>query len=310
MEHIIDGHAHLTPRGCIGKRDDRLGITYLPNGVLLRDNGDTIPLLPEIIGDSAFPMETMLHVMDSHGVDRAVILANSLTELEENIRAVASAPERFSAAMTIPQGPEALSVMKTYCARGLRIIKFEMSVELGYTHPNLYPRFRLDCPEMDPVYACAAEQGVTITVDPSHIGDFSYQVEALDSAASRFPQTHFVICHLGFPDVPMAQGSDHWLRWREMLALAKHPNVWFDAAALTDFYRDEQYPFPTAVRLVRRFMDEFGPEKLIWGSDSPGTLSCATYQQMIDMYDRSGLFSPEEKLLFFSRNAQAAYHLQ
>ena len=309
MEKIIDAHAHLTPRGLIGKRDARIGVTYQPNGILLRDDGRRLPLLPEILVESAFPVETMLHVMDNHGIEKAVIMANSLTELEENIRAVHTAPERFAAAMTIPQGPDTLRVMEEYRARGLRVIKFEMSAGLGYTHPNMYPDFRLDSPEMDPVYALAGEKGITVTVDPSRIGSFSYQVEALDAASARHPDTHFVICHLGFPDADMPEGSEHWLRWRQMTALARRDNVWFDAAALTDFYRAEGYPFPTPVRMVRDFMDEFGAHKLIWGSDAPGTLNTVTYQQMIDMYDRSPLFTEAEKQQLFYSNAKAAYHL-
>lgn len=309
MKQIVDGHAHLTPRGLVGTRDARIGVTYRPNGELEFDSGERIPYMPGIIADTAFPMETMLHVMNSHNIAHAVLMANSLTDLEENVRAVESHPKRFSAAMTIPQGPEAVQVVEAYYARGLRAIKFEMSRGLGYTHPNMYPDFHLDSPEMDAVYALAGEKQITITVDPSHIGGFAYQVEALNRVAERYPDTHLVICHLGFPDVPMTEGSEHARRWREMIALGKHSNVWFDVAALSDFYRGEGYPFSTALAMVRKVMDAFGAEKLLWGSDAPGTLSGTTYQQMIDMYDRSPLFTEEEKELLFCRSAEKAYHL-
>lgn len=309
-EKIIDGHAHLTPRGLVGKRDARIGVTYRAYGELEFDSGERIQYMPVILEDTAFPAETMLHVMDAHGVGHAVLMANSLTDLEENVRAVQTWPERFSAAMTIPQGPEAVPTVERYAGRGLRAIKFEMSPGLGYTHPNMYPAFRFDCPEMDPVYALAGEKRITVTVDPSEIGGFAYQVEALGSAAERFPETHFVICHLGFPSVPMPEGSPDELRWREMIALGRLNNVWFDVAAMPDFYREEGYPFPTALRLVRRVMDMFGADKLLWGSDAPGTLSGATYRQMIDMYDRCGLFTEAEKQALFCTSAAAAYQLK
>ena len=309
-EKIIDGHAHLTPRGLVGKRDARIGVTYRAFGELEFDSGERIPYMPELIADTAFPAETLLHIMDSHGIAHTVLMANSLTDLEENVRAVETYPERFSAAMTIPQGPEAVQTVERYADRGLRAIKFEMSPGLGYTHPNMYPDFRLDSPEMDAVYALAGERKITVTVDPSRIGGFAYQVEALDSAASRFPQTHFVICHLGFPDVPMAEGSEHWRRWREMIALGRHENVWFDVAALTDFYREEGCPFPTAQQMVRRVMDEFGAEKLLWGSDAPGTLSTVTYRQMMDLYLKSSLFTEAEKTALFCTSAVNAYQLK
>jgi len=310
IQRIIDGHAHLTPRGLVGKRDARIGVTFRPNGELEFDSGERIPYMPEVIADTAFPMETLLHIMDSHGIAHTVLMANSLTDPEENIRAVQTHPDRFSAAMTIPQGPEAVKTVETFADRGLRAIKFEMSEGLGYTHPNMYPEFRLDCPGMEPVYALAGERKITVTVDPSHIGGFAYQVEALDAVTEKFPQTHFVICHLGFPDVPMAPGSEHFRRWQEMLALGRKPNVWFDVAALSDFYREEAYPYPGAVALVRGAMDELGAEKLIWGSDAPGTLSGTTYRQMTEMYFRSGKFTDEELNRLFCGSAAAAYQLE
>ena len=54
-------------------------------------------------------------------------------------------------------------------------------------------------------------------------------------------------------------------------------------------------------------MDEFGPRKVIWGTDVPGTLCDATYRQQIEMYERSLLFKEEEKDLLFYENAIAAY---
>ena len=308
-ETIIDGHAHLTPRGLVGRRDARIGVTYRAWGRLEFDSGERIQYMPVILEDTAFPAETMLQLMDAHGVSHTVLMANSLADLEENVRAVRTWPSRFSAAMTIPQGPEAVKTVERYADRGLRAIKFEMSAGLGYTHPNMYPDFLLDSPEMDDVYALAGERKITVTVDPSHIGGFSYQVEAIASAAERFPQTHFVICHLGFPSVPMQEGSPDERRWREMIALGKRDNVWFDAAAMPDFYREEGYPFPSALALTRRVMDELGAEKILWGSDAPGTLSGATYQQMIDMFRRSGLFTEAEKAALFRASAAAAYHL-
>ncbi len=123
-EIILDAHAHLTPRGLVGRRDARIGVTYLPWGELEFDSGERIQYMPVILEDTAFPAETMLRLMDAFGVRHTVLMANSLTDLEENIRAVQTWPARFSAAMTIPQGPEAVKTAARYADRGLRAIKF------------------------------------------------------------------------------------------------------------------------------------------------------------------------------------------
>ena len=50
-------------------------------------------------------------------------------------------------------------------------------------------------------------------------------------------------------------------------------------------------------------------EKLIWGSDVPGTLNRATYPQMMEMFRRAGLTEGELEGLFYA-NALRAYDLR
>ena len=92
-----------------------------------------------------------------------------------------------------------------------------------------------------------------------------------------------------------------------MISLGRYDNVWFDCSALTSLFSDEAYPYPSAQRIVRQCMDEFGPHKVIWASDMHGTLCDATYRQMIDTYERSQLFSEKEKDMLFAANAIDAY---
>ena len=92
-----------------------------------------------------------------------------------------------------------------------------------------------------------------------------------------------------------------------MKDLARYPNVWFECSALTDFYKDEAYPFPTVQKLVRDFMEEYGDDKVIWATDMPGTLIESTYKQMINTYELSPLLTEAQKDKLFYDNAIAAY---
>ena len=305
---IVDAHAHLFPRGFAGKFDERSGVTVLPRGKVRKRDGETAAIMPERFWDTAYPAEELLKSMDACGVSMAVLLANSLTDLEENARAVGGSPDRFAAAMTIPQGKEAAEALRRWHDRGLTAIKFEMSAGLGYTNPGWYPDFRLDSPEMEPVYALAGQLGVTVAVDPGPVGGTTYQTEALEAVTAAFPLTRFVICHLGFPDVPMTDPSRRSL-WHAMASLAKRPNVWFDFAALTDFCRSEAPAFPTPPKLVRAFADEFGAHKLLWGTDAPGALCAADYGLLLSIYRDSPLFTEREKALLLGENALRAYGL-
>ena len=258
---ILDAHAHVFPGGFEGKFDARSGVTVLPRGKVRKRDGEVVPIMPEKYADTGFPPEELLGMMDAAGVSRAVLLANSITDLEESARAVREYPGRFAAAMTVSQGPGAPGELRAWRERGLTAVKFEMSEGLGYTNPGWYPDFRLDSPEMEPVYRLAGQLGVTVTVDPGPVGGRTYQTEALEHVTGAFPGTRFVICHLGFPDVPMTDPVRREA-WRRMASLAGRPNVWFDFAALTDFCRDEAPDFPTPPKLVRAFADEFGAHKL------------------------------------------------
>ena len=306
---IVDAHAHLFPRGFAGTFDERSGVTVLPHGKVRKRDGEEVSIMPETCADTGFPAEALLGMMDARGVSQAVLMANSITDLEENARAVREYPGRFAAAMTLSRGPGALEELRSWHGRGLTAIKFEMSEGLGYTNPGWYPGFRLDDPEMSPVYAQAGRLGVTVTVDPGPVGGRTYQTEALEAVVSAFPGTRFVICHLGFPDVPMEDPSRRE-QWRRMASLAKRENVWFDFAALTDFCRDEAPDFPTPPRLVRAFADEFGAQKLLWGTDAPGALCAADYEVLLGIYARSPLFTGSEKALLLGENARRAYNLE
>lgn len=306
---IIDAHAHLFPAGFAGRFDRRSSVTVLPHGKVRKADGEEVPIMPEGFADTGFPAEELLKRMEAQGVSQAVLLANSIADLEENARAVREYPGRFAAAMTLSQGPGAAEELRRWHGRGLSVIKFEMSAGLGYSNPGWYPNFRLDDPDMGPVYALAGELGVTVTVDPGPVGGRTYQTEALEAVTAAFPETRFVICHLGFPDVPMADPARREA-WRRMASLARRSNVWFDFAALTDFCRAEAPAFPTPPRLVRAFLGEFGAGKLLWGTDAPGALCTADYARLLGVYRDSPLFTETEKALLLGENACRAYSLE
>ena len=58
---------------------------------------------------------------------------------------------------------------------------------------------------------------------------------------------------------------------------------------------------------MSKFIQQYGNTKAIWGTDIPGTYVDATYQQMVEMYTRSGLFSDDDLDAIFVKNAQDVY---
>ena len=302
---LIDAHVHIVPRGLLGTRDERFGLTVEPFG--LKCGGvERIRFLPAYMEDSAFSSKALLALLDDSGVSRAVIQQSFCHYDNEAVaEAVAAAPDRLSGAMVLePRDEGCLADMEYWASRGLRSLKFETSRGLGYTHPKAYPALRFDTPLFDRLFERAAALGLTVTIDPGRPGDQCHDPAMLERAVSAHPGTRFVLCHLGFPAPEMTEERE--ALWQRMIALARFDNVYFDAAAMPDLFAAEGCPWPGAMARLRAFLDLY-PGKALWGSDVPGTLCNAAYPQMIEAFRRSPLFTEKELKALFAETAKKAY---
>ena len=305
---LIDAHVHIMPGRLEGTEDKRFGIRMGKYGLKIFPNGMGAPFLPNFMEKSEFSKEALIHVLDSYGVRKAVIMQSLCFKINEDIaEAVKSYPDRLRGAMAIePKDDGVLDEIRYWHDQGLSVIKFEMSWPFGYTHPNAYPDLDFDSDLMNKVYALAGKLGLTVTIDTSPIGSKGYQPEALARAAEKNPGTRFVICHLGFPAIGLRDDPTKYERWRKMISLAAFDNVWFDIAAMPSVFRDEEYPYAEAAGFLREFIELYGP-KAIWGSDIPGTYVDATYREMVRMYTREGILSERERKQIFVTNAEKVY---
>jgi len=90
-------------------------------------------------------------------------------------------------------------------------------------------------------------------------------MRAIRRAAESFPGTRFIVDHLGHPDL---QESAPYPSAADFFALARLGNVYVKVSLLCDHSRHE-YPYPDVADFVRRTLDAFGPERLMWGSNFP-----------------------------------------
>ena len=87
------------------------------------------------------------------------------------------------------------------------------------------------------------------------------RVRLLASYAERFPDVQFVIDHCGV--VFDALGGQATIDD----AVARYPNVACKWAHALDFLSTTAYPFPDLEPKLRRAVDAFGPERVMWASD-------------------------------------------
>lgn len=309
MRKKYDAHVHIIPPEMLHATDPRFHITREPFGRVKTSSGYMLQLLPAYFEASSFSADALIATMDVHGVEKAAVMqALCFTMNEAVAEAVKKYPDRLAGAMVVEPVPGWEETMRHWYARGLRILKFEMSAGMGFCSPKAYPDFRFDDPVVSDMLALAQTLGITVTVDPSRIGGQGYQPEALYEAAVRMPELHLVICHLGYPATPIEDGPEK-ARWEQMLELARLCNVWFDVSAMPALFKADAYPYTDAVAAVANFIRTYGAKKAIWGTDIPGTLLNATYAQMVQMFEDSTQFSEEEKECLFRRNAQDAYRM-
>ena len=290
---IIDAHLHITNgfQGLTGA-----GRTESLELGMARQGDQIHQVLPPINpGKTVFPPETLIQFMNWVGIDKAVLLQGSFygDQNQYLYETCQCWPDRFlPAAFLDPHASDVrdqfLQVTNEY---GFRILKFEMSQPTGFT--GVYPNLRLDGPEMSWIWEAAEQQELVVTLDLGKGRTPAYQTREVQTLIQRHPSLVVVIAHLAQP--PLGKQGDRELNdlWEEQILLGQNANVWFDISALPA-YQDEEYPFASALRYIRRAVDLIGADRLMWGSDIPGLLGHATYKQLLDSVCRHAGFSESE----------------
>ena len=141
-----------------------------------------------------------------------------------------------------------------------------IGVKLAHAHMHI----RFDDPQYDPIYALAGELGkpVYLHTGPSPfngtLADPPYTNPVyLEDSIRRFPQTQFILGHMGFDFLNKAEGN-----LEECLELGKrYENVFFEASALGSGASDPEGTLYKKV--MRRTKEEGLVERMIYGSDGP-----------------------------------------
>lgn len=304
MKRFIDAHVHITPAAALGTKNERFGTEVMPYGYL-KMGEEGFYTMPPYIHDSQFTEDTLVKLMDVYGVEKAVILQSLMSPRNEAVaKAVEKYPDRLAGAMIIEPVGGWEEQMEYWYGRGLRAIKFEMR---AYTDPAAYPDIGYTDPRMLKLFEKAQKLGLTVTIDPAPVDFPVYEPEKLFEAIRKFPALHFVLCHMAYPqplDTPELE-----TRWEQMLTVAALPNCFLDVSAMPDFFDAEGWPYPTALKLLKKAKEVAGAQKLIWGTDISGTLNRATYVQMMEMFYRADCLNEEELDGLFYRNAKRAYRL-
>lgn len=188
------------------------------------------------------------------GVGRAVLIQMSYYGADNRcmLDTIAQQGETFVGMARLDGDPhprQAMLRLVRQGVRGLRIVGADRA-----------PDRWLDSPEMLEIWKTAAETNLVIgaLVGPKCL-------EALDRMCARFPQTPLVVDHLA------RIGFDGQIRDADVAALcrlARHKRAHVKVSAFYTLGK-RQAPYLDLAGLVRRVLEAFGPQRLLWASDSP-----------------------------------------
>jgi predicted TIM-barrel fold metal-dependent hydrolase len=298
---VVDSHMHVWERvdgtvfGTLRSSNHRYGkMLYTGAG----GTSEIARWMPPAFADSSARAELYIEYMEWAGVDKAVLLQGPVYGSQNAYCADLRQryPDKFifSYAFVDPRDPQRairdLEVaVKTYHLNG---VKFE---------PPHTP-FWLDDPTVIPLWDKIAELGVVAAVDLGWHPERAYhmQNDRLERIIARYPDTPFVLLHLGGSDLGNLEQQHPFPTLQRTLQLRKYPNLYFEIGGLVSVCEHDEYPYTRVQEIVRAAWEAVGADRLFWGSDWPYAEQLCTYLQNVNVMRKFCDFLPaadKEKIL-------------
>jgi L-fuconolactonase len=240
--------------------------------------------------------DAMLKAMDAAGIARTVLVQASTCYGYDNsyvANAVIAHPDRFTGVASVDTlESDAVAVLKYWLESGITGLRiFTTGSNMGGQQLEI-----LDDPRSFPVWEYA--QQIDLPVCLQMTAKALPQVEML---AQRFPRVRILLDHLARPDLadgpPYARAASLW-------ALARFPNIYLKASPHT--FAAAKSGQATPASFFRRAIDEFGAQRIFWGSNFPaaeGTLASL----LALARENLATLSAEEQDWIFSKTALSLY---
>ena len=134
------------------------------------------------------------------------------------------------------------------------------------------------------------------------LADNEQQIGEMREAIQECPDLKVAIGHFGMVTTPSFESQ------LKLALEGKH--VMIESGGITWLYHSEFYPYPSAIKSIRRAAELVGWDRLMWGSDYPRTITAITYKMSYDFIMKSQELTSEEKAMFLGGNAQQFYGFQ
>jgi len=230
-------------------------------------------LNPEPLAEDTLSAQGIIDQLDNAGLDQGVVFAVyaphsvGIATNAEVIDLLDAKPQRLwgLASLRVDQWD---TERDQQLANLREVLSHPRMIGIKLAHAHMHIRF--DDPQYDPIYALAGElnKPVYLHTGPSPfngtLADPPYTNPIyLEESIKRFPQTQFILGHMGFDFLNKAEGN-----LEECLALGKqYNNVFFEPSALGSGASDPEGTLYK--RVLRRTKEEGLVDRMIYGSDGP-----------------------------------------
>lgn len=135
------------------------------------------------------------------------------------------------------------------------------------------------------------------------------QLKEVISLVEQFPKQRFVLDHLAKPDIKNKQGDEEWKQ--DIVTLSKHENVYGKISGMVTEANWYSWTYDDMLFYLDTMFENFGTNRLLFGSDWPVCTLAASYQQTKQIVDQyTYRLSDDERKAVFETNAIACYQLK
>jgi predicted TIM-barrel fold metal-dependent hydrolase len=244
---------------------------------------------------ASFTPQELLALARPCGVARVVLVQMSFYGFDNSylLDSIRAHPGVFSGIAVIDeQAVRPQDAMRRLKARGVRGFRI---------YPRNLPVDRwLDSPGMAAMWECGAAEGLAMCclVNPDALS-------AIDRQCGKFPDTTLVIDHFA------RIGADGQMReadLKRLCGLARHKHARVKVSA---FYAlgNKRSPYLDLSPMIRRLLEAFGPQRLMWASDCPFQVQDGhTYRDSVELIEkRLDFLTADDRQWLLRKTAQRVF---
>ncbi len=241
---------------------------------------DAVRYPPSVEGRSStappYPVEQLLADMDAAGVSHACAVQRFHYYHVDNsyvLDATRPHAKRLSAVVMLDGLDGKASLQLRSIAKRQRLA----ALRLATLHHTRYDTAWLNAPSTMRLWEEAAKLGLPVCVI-GYVRHLPYNLPALGMIAEMFPELPIVVDHLGMSHAPAqfletvsegrplpSTGRPDYGISHALMALREHRNVHYKLTGINLEYLEAMKV--DAAQFVRRFVDEFGAERIMCGTD-------------------------------------------